>query len=122
MSLDGGAGATGPRWFDEAEVAGLDPRLVAMLDHARGFAKVPFRITSGLRGSAENRSVGGVDDSAHTRGLAVDLACFDARARMRMLSGLIVAGFRRLGVYNLHIHADIDESLPQDVLWTGQSH
>jgi hypothetical protein len=41
---------------------------------------------------------------------------------MRMLSGLIVAGFRRLGVYNLHIHADIDESLPQDVLWTGQSH
>jgi hypothetical protein len=120
--MDGGAGATGPRHFDESEVVGLDPKLVEMLDAARGFAKVPFRITSGRRSATENAAAGGVMDSAHTRGLAVDLACFDSRARMRMLSGLILAGFRRIGCYDRHLHADVDESMPQDVLWVGQSH
>jgi hypothetical protein len=41
----------GARYFDEAEIAGLSPQLVEMLDRARGLAKVPFRITSGLRSS-----------------------------------------------------------------------
>jgi zinc D-Ala-D-Ala carboxypeptidase len=110
------------RWFSEAEIEGLDPRLVEMLDRARGLAKTPFRITSGRRSADQNQQAGGVMDSAHTRGLAVDLGCFDSRARMRMLSGLIVAGFRRIGCYDRHLHADIDETLPQDVLWVGQSH
>lgn len=120
--MDGAAGATGPKHFDESELRGLDPRLVEMLARARGLAKVPFRITSGFRTSAENQAAGGVMDSAHTRGLAVDLACFDSRARMRMMSALLVAGFRRIGCYNRHIHVDIDEMMPQDVLWVGESH
>lgn len=111
------------RYFDEAEIAGLDARLVEMLDRARGLAHTPFRITSGARSSDQNAQVGGVMDSAHTRGLAVDLACFDSRARMRMLSALIVVGFRRIGLYSRHVHADIDDSLPADVLWWGgESH
>lgn len=116
--MGGSAGAT-PHYFSEEEVAGLSPHLVEMLDHARGFAKIPFRITSGLRTADENRDAGGVWDSAHTRGLAVDLACYDSRARMRMVAGLIVAGFSRIGLYTHHIHADVDDSLPGDVLWLG---
>ena len=113
------ATGTGPRWFDEAEIRGLDPKLVEMLDRARGFAKVPFRITSGRRSPDQNQLAGGVMDSAHTRGLAVDLACFDSRTRMRMLCGLVMAGFTRVGIYGSHLHADVDESMPQDVLWLG---
>lgn len=108
-----------PRWFTAEEVQGLDPRLVEMLDKARGFAKVPFRITSGYRTAAENKAAGGVFDSAHTRGLAVDLACYDSRTRMKMIAALIMAGFTRIGAYTSHLHADTDESLPQEVLWLG---
>lgn len=120
--VDGGAGATEARYFNEDEVRGLDPKLVDMLDRARGLAKVPFRITSGLRAVDDNADAGGVKDSAHLRGLAVDLACFDSRTRMRMLPALIMAGFKRIGCYNAHLHADIDPDLPQEVLWVGVSH
>jgi uncharacterized protein YcbK (DUF882 family) len=121
--VDGAAGSgSEPKHFSADEVRGLDPRLVALLDHARGLAKVPFRITSGYRTALENESAGGVFDSSHTRGLAVDLACFDSRARMRMLTALIMVGFKRVGVYNAHLHADIDESMPQEVIWVGTSH
>lgn len=116
--MDGAAGA-GPRWFDPDEVRGLDPKLVEMLDRARGLSHVPFRITSGLRSSDQNWQAGGVMDSSHTRGLAVDIACFESRSRMRIVAALIVAGFRRIGFYSAHLHADIDDSLPQDVMWFG---
>lgn len=108
-----------PRWFGPEEVEGLDPKLVEMLDKARGLAKVPFRITSGRRSAEQNQAAGGVMDSSHTRGLAVDLACYDSRTRMRMLCGLVLAGFTRVGVYSSHLHADVDDSLPADVLWLG---
>ena len=107
------------RYFTEDEVRGLSPRLIDMLDRARGLAKVPFSITSGYRTPEQNRDVGGVCDSAHTKGLAVDLGCFDSRARLRMVSGLIMAGFVRIGVYSRHLHCDIDDTLPQAVLWFG---
>lgn len=90
-----------------------------MLDRARGLAKVPFSITSGYRSPEQNREAGGVWDSAHTHGLAVDLGCFDSRARLRMVSGLVMAGFVRIGLYTRHLHCDIDDTLPQDVLWLG---
>ena len=111
-----------PRYFSPDEVIGLHPHLVDMLDRARGLAKVPFRITSGLRTVEQNQQDGGVSDSSHLRGLAVDLACFDSGSRLRMVSALIMAGFKRIGVYTAHLHCDVDETLPQEVLWVGVSH
>ena len=108
--------------FRPEEVVGLQPRLVGMLDEARTIAGVPFQITSGLRTAAENRLSQGVDNSAHLRGLGVDLACSDPQARFFMLVGLMRVGFRRLGIYDHHVHADCDDSLPQNVVWTGISH
>ena len=100
------------KWFTDAEVEGLDPELVRRLDTARGFAKVPMEITSGYREG---------DDKSHGRGLAVDLRCSTSYRRMRIVSGALVAGFRRIGVYDRHVHLDVDEKLPQDVMWTGVS-
>jgi len=36
-------------------------------------------------------------------------------------AALLQAGFRRIGIYDKHIHADIDKTLPQDVMWWGVS-
>lgn len=109
-------------FFSDEEVKGLDQELCAMLDWARGRAAVPFSITCGLRTADQNDTVGGVKDSAHLRGLAVDLSCSDSEARFKMVSALLLAGFKRIGIYDKHIHVDRDETLPQNVAWIGVSH
>lgn len=109
------------RWFSDEEIVGLDPKLIELLDAARGYARVPFIIVSGYRSPEHNASIGGVPNSAHTKGKAVDLACTDSHVRMRMVTGLLLAGFRRIEIADKHCHADIDDSLPQDVLIWGKS-
>ena len=110
-----------PRWFTEDEVRGLDRGLVSMLDRARGLAKIPFVITSGVRDPDHNDLVGGVEDSAHIHGLAVDIACTTSRNRFRMVSAAYLAGFRRIGCYPRHLHLDVDRGKPLDVLWVPKS-
>lgn len=82
------------------------------LDQAREIAGVPFKITSSFRDG---------DLGAHGRGYAVDVRCRTSRARFHILRGAIEAGFRRIGVYDRHIHLDDDPSLPDAVVWWGMS-
>ena len=96
-------------------------KLLEMLDEAREEAGVPFIITSGVRKPKKNQKAGGADDSAHMRGLAVDISIPNSHARYKILRGLILVGFHRLGIYDLHIHADCDESLDPEVAWHGIS-
>ena len=103
------------KWFTDEEVEGLNPRLIEMLDDARQKARVPFIITSGKRVSAPGKP------KSHDRGNAVDLACDTSYRRMHIVSGALVAGFRRIGVYDRHVHLDIDEKSPFDVMWWGVS-
>lgn len=95
----------------------MDSRLVDKLDFARSLAKVPFIITQGRPGLHSPSSITG----AHPKGLAVDIACTRSHDRMKMVAAAIIAGFKRIGVYDRHIHLDIDETLPQEVLWWGKS-
>lgn len=112
------------RWtyFKDDEVEGLEAELVAKLDLARGKSGVPFTITSGKRSLEDNRRASGVQDSSHLSGQAVDLACADDELRFKMLSALLAVGFTRLGVYDRHIHCDIDQTKKQNVAWIGISH
>lgn len=109
--------------FKSEEIIGLDERLCIMLDMAREICGFPFRITSGLRTPEDNERVGGVPDSSHEKGLAVDLSApSDIEPKYRMVWSLGLAGFKRVGVYTRHIHVDIDELKPQYVMWHGESH
>ncbi len=110
------------KWFTPAEVDGLQPSFVEMLDKAREFADVPFVITSGFRSASQNASIGGAPNSAHTRGWAVDLRCSDSWVRYRIVRGLIFAGVPRIELAALHCHADADPSLHQNILWLGDDH
>ncbi|KQC10526.1 MAG: peptidase M15, partial [Candidatus Cloacimonas sp. SDB] len=59
------------------ETSNISANLVLKLDLARELAETPFIITSGYRCPKHNREVGGVKDSAHVKGLAVDIAVPD---------------------------------------------
>ena len=109
------------KYFTDEEVQGLDPKLVAMLDMAREASGVPFVITSGYRDPAHNTDVGGVKNSAHSSGLAVDLRAPNDEYGKQVAFGLGRAGFVRVGFYSRHLHADIDETKKQ-VTWKGISH
>ena len=90
----------------------MEFNLMAQLDVAREIAGIPFRINSSHRPG---------DLLSHGKGMAVDIECLTSRNRFHIVQALLMVGFTRIGVYDRHIHADIDPSLPQDVMWWGRS-
>lgn len=115
------------KYFTTQEVGGLENEFIAKLEKARHIAGVPFVITSGKRDRESNATVGGVQDSAHVQGRAVDLRSRDSHTHFKIVEGAILAGIRRIGVYRneeglpTHIHLDDSDSLPQEVMWLGIS-
>ncbi|MBG0776288.1 MAG: peptidase M15 [Desulfovibrionaceae bacterium] len=95
----------------------IQPEFVARLDQARSLAATPFRITSGFRCAAHNAAVGGVAGSAHLAGRAADIACASPAERLRIVAGLLGAGFTRIGAGADFVHADDDPSKPAPALW-----
>ena len=96
-----------------------DPELVRMLDKARGISGCAYRITSASRCEKHNAEVSDCknpEDSPHLKGLAADIACSDSFARIRIVIGLILAGFRRIGISKLHVHVDAESGKPW-ALW-----
>lgn len=108
------------KYFNEKQdpnMIGVNAELMIMLDKARGLAYIPFIITSGVRSIEHNLNVGGVENSAHLSGLAVDLQCNSSEMRYIMLFCLLIAGFKRVEITNGHIHVDIDDTKDQNVIF-----
>ena len=95
----------------------VSDRLVCMLDLAREKAGVPFVINSGYRCPEHNKEIGGVKNSAHTKGLAADILTGGSERRYVIVKALIEVGFRRLGFGRGFVHADIDETKPFPVIF-----
>lgn len=93
----------------------MSPALLERLDAARDSAGLPFVINSGYRCPGHNRAVGGVADSAHTRGYAADIRCADSSTRFVLLRALLEVGFRRIELAPTWIHVDCDPDKPRDV-------
>lgn len=110
------------KYFAPYEVKGLNAKLISKLDEARGIAGIPFIITSGYRSAQKNKLIGGVDSSAHTKGLAVDMKARSASDKYKIVMALIKVGITRIGIYDKHIHCDIDSTKPNSVIWIGKSH
>ena len=107
------------KYFSDNEIVGLDTKLVEMLDKAREIAGIPFKINSGYRTKSQNKKAGGVEDSAHLTGLAVDIACTSDVNRWKIINALISVGFKRIGISfsKKFIHADIDHNKTNMVIW-----
>ena len=83
----------------------IDPDFVLRLNEARGYARVPFIITSGVRCEKHNKEVGSTSRN-HIEGKAADIACTEGWKRLRIVRGLLQAGFKRIGIGKTFIHAD----------------
>lgn len=96
----------------------INPKLVEALDIIREKLGNPLVINSGCRCETYNRKVGGKKDSAHVRGNAADIGIHGGTMRYAFLL-LALKAFKRVGVYGTFCHVDVDENLPQMVLWTA---
>lgn len=96
-----------------------DSLFLDKLEYARKLANIPFVITSSARCVKHNKEVGGVETSAHTKGLAVDIAFKDSHQCFVIIDSLLRAGFKRIGINfaKSFIHCDVDTSKPQFVIF-----
>lgn len=110
-----------PKEFESPDIEGsgynMQAGFMEMLQHARKIANIPFVITSGYRSEAHNKAVGGVANSSHLKGLAADIRVRNGIERLTILSALLQAGFRRIGIGESFIHVDLDSDKPASV-WT----
>lgn len=110
-----------PFEFDSPDARGsgeknMNLEFVLKLDTMRDLIKRPLYITSGYRTSEYNKIVGGVENSAHLKGLAVDIRVLDSNLRFLIMYYAMQLGVRRIEDAAAHIHLDLDKTLPQDVL------
>jgi len=91
----------------------IDPGVRSRLNLARHYAGVPFVLTSAYRCKLHPQW------SENHEGWAVDIKASDSRMRFKVLSGLLKAGFTRVGVSfdGGFIHADQTPGKPAEVLW-----
>lgn len=92
----------------------IDYPVLDRLEMARVIADVPFIISSGFRCYDHNKQVGSTSRN-HIEGKAADILCLNSHDRIRIMLGLIQAGFRRIGIYQKHIHCDVMDM--QESLW-----
>jgi len=100
----------------------MNQEFLDKLDMARHNAHVPFIITSGYRCQKHNKEIGGVPNSAHTKGYAVDIKTPNSPYRFVVLESLMEQGFNRFGIGKDFIHVDMDPEKPKDVIWTYYKH
>ncbi len=94
--------------FRKGDKLMLSSELLHMLETAEKLAGFDFEITSGFREG---------DERAHGKRVAVDIACHGSRIRFLVLRSLFRVGFRRIGIYHRHVHADVSMTRDDEVCW-----
>lgn len=86
------------------------------LEYARAISQVPYILSSAYRSVEYELSKGRKGSSSHCKGCAVDIRCKNGTDRVLILSGLLTAGFRRIGIAKTYIHVDYDSD-KTDAIW-----
>ncbi|HET8735177.1 MAG TPA: D-Ala-D-Ala carboxypeptidase family metallohydrolase [Pricia sp.] len=92
--------------------------LLVKLDYARALAGIPFVITSGYRTRSHNRKVGGVSNSSHLTGWAVDISAPGSATKYKIVEAALQAGFTRIGIGENFVHVDDDPDKVKNLVWT----
>lgn len=106
--------------FDSPDMPGSGSRMyrptLYAIDEARSISGIPYIINSGVRTKSHNTEINGSPTSSHVVEIddpksvcyAVDIKCLTGQARIAILTGLLLAGFKRIGIGKDFIHADND--------------
>ena len=81
----------------------MDSGFLQKLDNARNIAGISFKINSGYRTQEHHNAIykklgKEPTKSAHLIGKAADIHCTDSKSRFIIISALLDAGFRRIGI------------------------
>lgn len=77
----------------------------------------PLIVSSGYRTPERNAQVGGVKNSSHLLGYAVDWKNITDEEMIAFLDAAWDAGFRRFGIMVTSIHTDDDPTKPNNSIW-----
>lgn len=114
------------RYFAEAEfqrctpacsLQDMDRASMWIFDAVREAAGIPLVINCAYRSPEWDRSKGRSGNSAHCRGMAIDIRCTTSSNRMKIIAAAVEVGVKRIGIGKNFIHLDTDDSLAQNVIW-----
>lgn len=97
----------------------MDKEFLDWLDNYRDLLGRPIRPSSGYRCISHNAKCGGSPTSKHIQGTAADLPYRNGKELVDMVRLAITLGALGIGVYEKHIHVDIDPSRNAQVMWWG---
>ncbi len=108
------------KYFTDEETEGMQTDICMRLDLAREYFGNPIELTCGYRSPEHNAEIGGVQNSAHTKGMAADVkAPTDPAMREKMMWSFGCAGFKRVESAPKHFHVDTDDTKPTPCFWEG---
>ena len=96
----------------------VSPELVYLLEQIRQEYNKPMIITSGCRCADHNAAVGGVSNSAHTRGTAADIKVEGGLDRRKLVDLAVMNWASGIGVAKTFCHIDVDDVLPRPSIWS----
>lgn len=91
----------------------MDRTFLDMLNRARTISGIPYVIMSGYRCPRHDAEVDGKGN--HDKGTASDIECNTGLERLKILNGLLTAGFKRIGIGKTFIHADCTPGRPNSI-------
>jgi zinc D-Ala-D-Ala carboxypeptidase len=99
-----------PSMFDSKDLPGtgkyMKEEFLIKLSRFRFIVGEELYINSAFRTKRHNHRVGGVENSAHTKGYAIDLSAKSQSDRYLLLQAAFLSGFNRIGIGKRFIHLD----------------
>jgi len=114
------------KYFKDAEflrcnpscsISQVDAAFLDLMDRVRAAAGIPLVVNCAYRSKSWELMHGRNGNSAHTKGLAMDIRCNTSQNRYKIVTAAFACGIRRIGIGKTFIHLDNDATLPQGVIW-----
>lgn len=112
------------KYFSEKELQNVSssPLIInddslARLDALREHVGAPLVLNSAYRSVEHEKAHNRSGLSAHTRGRAFDIRCFDPLLRWKIVVGALAVGFNRIGIGKNYIHVDDDPAMSSPRIW-----
>lgn len=102
-------------------VSKMSKEFVNKLDKVREKIGQPMMVNSGYRCAKHNQQIGGVNNSPHVAGVAVDIKIKDNHYAREILDSAVELGFIGIELCDKHIHLDDMQRKSGKVVWASVS-